>query len=81
VGADILLTPIFVTFSAWRAGTTSWYSVGESLPIKAGRPEATPHLASACGELNTFWETYEIFSKVWEKSYAVVSAEPNSFDR
>jgi hypothetical protein len=62
VGAHILVTPIFVTFSAWRAGTTSWYSAGESPPIKAGRPEATPHLVSACGELNTFWKTYEIFS-------------------
>jgi hypothetical protein len=57
VGADILLMPIFVTVSAWRAGTTRRYSAGESPPLKAGRPEAMPHLASACGGLNTFWET------------------------
>ncbi len=36
-GAKILPTPIFVTFSAQRAGTTSRYSAGESPPIKAGR--------------------------------------------
>ncbi len=35
-GANILLTPIFVTFSAQRAGTTSRFSAGESLPIKTG---------------------------------------------
>ncbi len=55
-GADILSKPIFVTFSAWRVGTTSRYSTGESPPIKAGRPEATPHLATACGGINTFWK-------------------------
>ncbi len=37
-GAVILSTPIFVTFSAWRAGTTSRYSAGESPLIKAGWP-------------------------------------------
>ncbi len=36
VGADILLMPIFVTISLWRAGKTSWYCAGESPPIKAG---------------------------------------------
>jgi hypothetical protein len=56
-GANILLMPIFVTFSAWRAGTTSRYSVGESPPIKAGRPVSTTHLATACGVINTFWES------------------------
>jgi hypothetical protein len=30
-----LSAPKFVTFSVWRAGTTSWYSTGESPPIKA----------------------------------------------
>ncbi len=43
-GADILLTPIFATFSAWRAGTISQYNAGESPPLKAGRPAATVHL-------------------------------------
>ncbi len=42
-GADILSTPIFVMFSAWRAGTISLYSAGESPPIKAVRPVATAH--------------------------------------
>jgi hypothetical protein len=46
-GANILSTTIFVTFSAWRAGITSRYSAGESPPIKAGRPVATAHLATA----------------------------------
>jgi hypothetical protein len=32
-----LSTPIFVTFSAQRAGTASRNSAGESPPIKAGR--------------------------------------------
>jgi hypothetical protein len=31
-----LSLPKFVTFSAWRAGTMSRYSTGESPPIKAG---------------------------------------------
>jgi hypothetical protein len=67
-----------MTFSAWRAGTISWYSAGESPSIKVGWPEATPHSATACGGINTFWEMLEIFSKVWEKSADVDSAEPNS---
>ncbi len=70
--------PKFVTFSAWRAGTISRYGTGESPPIKAGRPEATPHLATACKGINTILETKEIFSEVWEKSAAVDPAEPNS---
>ncbi len=75
---DILSALKFVTFSAWHAGTISWYSTGESPPIKAGRLEATPHLTTACKESNTIRETQEIFSEVWEKSAAVDSAEPNS---
>ncbi len=55
-GADILSTPIFVTFSAWWAGTISPYRAGESLPIQAGRPAATAHLATARGGINIFWE-------------------------
>jgi len=55
-GANILSTPTFVTFSAWRASTISWYSAGESPPIRAGRPAATAHLVSARGGINTFWE-------------------------
>ncbi len=37
VDTNILSTPIFVTFSAWRAGTISRYSVGESPPLRQGR--------------------------------------------
>jgi hypothetical protein len=55
-GANILSTPIFVMFSAWQASITSRYSEGESPPIKAGRPVATAHLATAYGGFNTFWE-------------------------
>jgi hypothetical protein len=73
-----LLVPKFVAFSAWRAGRISWYSAGESLPIKAGRPEAMPHLSTVCKGINTIWETKEIFTEVWEKSAAVDSAEPNN---
>ncbi len=39
-GANILSTPIFVKFSAWRAGTTSQYSAGES-KSKAARDNST----------------------------------------
>ena len=73
-----MVVPKFVMFSAWRVGTASRYSAGESPPIKAGWPELTPHLAAACGGINIIWEMKEIFSKVWEKSAAVDSAEPNS---
>jgi hypothetical protein len=72
------LAPKFVTFSAWWAGTISQYSARESPPIKAGRPEAMPHFATACKGINTIWEMKEIFSEVWEKSAAVDSAELNS---
>jgi hypothetical protein len=69
-----------LTFSAWPAGTISWYSTGESPPIKAERAEARLHLATTCGENNTIRRKKEIFSEVWEKSAAVDSAEPNSKD-
>ena len=52
--ADILSMPIFVMFSAWWAGTTSWCSAGESLPLKAGQPAAIAHLVTARGEVNIF---------------------------
>jgi hypothetical protein len=70
--------PIFVTFSAWWAGTISQYSAGESPPIKAEWPVAMTHLATACGGINTLWEKQQKISEVWEKSAAVDSAEPNS---
>jgi hypothetical protein len=55
-GIDILSTTIFVTFSAWRFGTISQYSVGESPLKKAGRPAATAHLATAHGGINNYRE-------------------------
>jgi hypothetical protein len=36
-----------------------------------------PHLATACGGINTVWETKENISEVWEKFAAVDSAEQN----
>jgi hypothetical protein len=78
VDIDILSVPKFVTFLAWQAGTISRYSAGESPPIKAGQPEATPHLATACKGIHIIRETKEIVSEVWEKSAVVDSAEPNS---
>jgi hypothetical protein len=39
------------------AETISRYSAGESPPIKAGRPVAKAHLATACGGIDIFWET------------------------
>jgi hypothetical protein len=44
----------FWTFSAWWAGTISRYSTEESLPIKAGRLEAMPHLTTACKRATPF---------------------------
>ncbi len=35
-------------FLAWRAGTNSRYSTGESSPIKARQPETYLHLGTAC---------------------------------
>jgi hypothetical protein len=75
-GANILSTPIFVTFSALRAGTIS--SAGEIPPIKAGPPATTTHLLTARGEINIFREKKENISKVWEKSAAADYAGPNS---
>ncbi len=35
-------------FLAWRAGTSSRYSTGDSSPRKAGQPESYLHLGTAC---------------------------------
>ncbi len=43
----------FDHFEAWRAGTSSRYSTGESPPIKAGHWETIPHLESTCTQFNT----------------------------
>ncbi len=39
-----------------RASTTSRYSTGETLPIKAERPEPSDHLRSTCLRINTIYE-------------------------
>ncbi len=39
-----------------RAGTTSQYSMGETPPIKAERPEPSDHLRSTCLRINTIYE-------------------------
>jgi hypothetical protein len=43
----------FDHFEAWRAGTSSRYSTGESPPIKAGHWGTIPHLESTCTRFNT----------------------------
>jgi hypothetical protein len=43
----------FDHFEAWRAGTSSRYSMGESPPIKAGHGKLLPHLESTCARFNT----------------------------
>ncbi len=40
-------------FLAWRAGTNSRYSMGESPPIKAERQEPPPHLETTCSRFIT----------------------------
>jgi hypothetical protein len=40
-------------FLAWRAGTNSRYSMGDSPPIKAGRQELIPHLETTCSRFIT----------------------------
>ncbi len=71
-GADILSTPIFVTFLHGGPVQMSRYGAGESPPVKAGQPAATPHLVTACGEHNIFKK------EVWEKSAAMDFAFQNS---
>jgi hypothetical protein len=73
-GADILLMPIFVMFLHGGPVQMSRYSAGESPPIKAGRPAATPHLVTARGEDNIFKS--ENISEVWEKPATADFAEP-----
>ncbi len=50
-------------FLAWRAGTNSWYSTGESAPIKAGQMGIIPHLGTAC-------EIHHIYEDLNESSSA-----------
>ncbi len=43
----------FDHFESWRASTSSWYSTGESPPIKAGHWGTIPHFESTCTRFNT----------------------------
>ncbi len=55
-------------FLAWQAGTSSWYSTGESLPIKAGQLELTPHLETTCEIHHINEEENVLISGTREKS-------------
>jgi hypothetical protein len=52
-GAENLISAEVLTS---RAGTTGWYSIGETPPIKAERPEPSDHLRSTCKRGNTIYE-------------------------
>jgi hypothetical protein len=63
-------------FLAWRAGTNSRYSTGESLPIKAERQELPPHLETTCEIHHINKEENVLISRTREKSAVGDSAEP-----
>jgi hypothetical protein len=66
-------------FLAWRAGSNSRYSTGESPPIKAGRQELPPHLESGDYMLEIHHINEEenvLISGTREKSAVGDSAEP-----
>jgi hypothetical protein len=63
-------------FLAWRAGTNSRYSTGESPPIKAGHQGAIPHLETTCEIHHINGEQNVLISQTREKSAVGDSAEP-----
>ncbi len=63
-------------FLAWRAGTSSRYSRGESLPIKAEHQETIPHLEITCEIHHINEEKNVLISGTREKSAVGDSAEP-----
>jgi hypothetical protein len=63
-------------FWAWRAGTNSQYSTGESLPIKAGHQETIPHLETTCEIHHINEEECVLISGTRKKSAVGDSAEP-----
>ncbi len=63
-------------FLAWRAGTSSRYSTGESPPIKAGHQEIIPHLETTCEIHHINEEEKVLISGTREKSAVGESAEP-----
>jgi hypothetical protein len=62
---------------AWRAGTNSRYSTGESPPIKAGQPEPSSHLETTCENHHINEEQNVLISGNREKSAVGDSTEPN----
>jgi hypothetical protein len=63
-------------FLAWRAGTNSRYSTGESSPIKAGHQGIIPHLGTTCEIHHIYKDLNVLISQTREKSAAGDSAEP-----
>ncbi len=63
-------------FLAWRAGTNSWYSTGESPPIKAGQQHLLPHLETTCEIHHIHEEENVLISWTREKLAVKDSAEP-----
>ncbi len=61
---------------AWRAGTNSRYSTGESPPIKAGWQELPPHLETTCEIHHINEEENMLISGTREKSAVGDSAKP-----
>ncbi len=64
-------------FLAWRAGANSWYSTGETPPIKAGHQGTIPHLVTTCEIHHINEEQKVLTSETREKSAVGDSAEPN----
>jgi hypothetical protein len=64
-------------FLAWRAGTNSRYSTGESPPIKAGHWGTIPHLETTCSRFITSTRSRTCSSSgPGEKSAVGDSSEP-----
>jgi hypothetical protein len=63
-------------FLAWRAGINSWYSTGESPPIKAGHHETIPHLETTCEIHHINEEENMLKSGTREKSAVGDSTDP-----
>jgi hypothetical protein len=73
-GADILSTPIFVTFSAWRAGINELIQCGRESAHKSGAASGNTTLGDYMREDNIFKE--ENISEVWEKPATAEFAGP-----
>jgi hypothetical protein len=63
-------------FLAWRAGTSSQYSMVRGPPIKAGHLETIPHLETTCEIHHVNEEENVLISRTREKSAVGDFAEP-----